>query len=208
MTKHAQHRFSRLLLPAYCSQAVLSYPAAVLTRLFHALSLRTGETTRETLLRLRALSPAAKKGHITASGTTAWFVFDREELSPAISRNSSLDAIEVTLRSSVPVDVMLAPVFTGDLTKRGQLVARPAPRANALITGVSGTVTIRMRMILPDNSGNFTGFAVEALRSASSGGRGTELHDKTPYADITSVIFSGAKPDGKLIGPPLGGFWP
>jgi hypothetical protein len=188
MTKHAQHRFFAIIVAC-----VLLAGSFVVSgcRADSALSCSVppnpGETTRETLLRLRALSPAAKKGHITASGTTAWFVFDREELSSAISRNSSLDAIEVTLRSSVPVDVMLAPVFTGDLTKRGQLVARPAPRANALITGVSGTVTIRMRMILPDNSGNFTGFAVEALRSASSGGRGTELHDKTPYADITSV---------------------
>ena len=102
MTKHAQHRFFAIIVAC-----VLLAGSFVVSgcRADSALSCSVppnpGETTRETLLRLRALSPAAKKGHITASGTTAWFVFDREELSSAIWE-PSLDALEVTLRSSVP----------------------------------------------------------------------------------------------------------
>ncbi len=138
-------------------------------------------------LHLRALSPAAQNGRITDSSTTAWFTFERKDISSHISQNPLLDAIEVTVRSSVPVDVMLAPVYGSDLTKRGKLVPNPEPRTNALITDVSGTVTIRMRMIPPQDTEKFIGFAVEALRSTSLG---TEHDDNTSYAEITSISFS------------------
>lgn len=139
---------------------------------------------------VKALSPAAKKGHISDSSTTAWFSFDADSLSDMLVSNSSLQAIEVTVQSSVPVDVMLAPVFTDDLTGRGRLVPNPAPRKNALVTGVSGTVTIRMTMIAPQNDTKYAGFAVEARRSVSQVDTGTELGSNTPYAKITSISLA------------------
>lgn len=140
-----------------------------------------GDNTR---LKLKALSPAAERGHISSVSTTAWFSFEPEVLSEVLSRDPSLDAIEVTVRTSVPVDVMLAPVFSEDLTKHGRLVSNPQSRPNALVTAVSDVVTIRMQMISPGNSGQFTGFAIEALPSAS---RGTEEGDDAPYAEIASI---------------------
>lgn len=158
--------------------------------------MRSGEdgNSAERSLSLRALSPAAKKGHITDSSTTAWFTFEPDELSTEVSHDPLRIAVEVIVRTSVPADVMLAPVFTDDLTKHGRIVQTPTARANALVTGVSGTVIIRMQMIPPDNPVKFAGFAVEALRSRHSDKTGTEVGDNTSeigdnmsYAEITSV---------------------
>lgn len=138
-------------------------------------------------LKLKALSPAAKRGQISFDSTTAWFIFEPEEFSAVISRDPLLDALEVTVTSSVPVDVMFAPVFTNDLTGRGKLVQNPASRSNAMVSGVSGKVTIRMSMIDSGNQDTVTGFAVEARLPENSGKTGTELDDNKPYAGITSI---------------------
>lgn len=160
-----------------------------------------GGSSVERFLNLRALSPAAKRGRITESSTTAWFAFESEDLSNTLEANPFLESIEVTVRSSVPVDVMLAPVFTEDLTTEGLIVPAPATRAYAMVSDVSGTVTIRMQMIQPDNRVTFAGLAVEAIRVASSSDTGTELYAKiTSISLVKSEIGWETGPDGYWAG--------
>lgn len=136
------------------------------------------------VLKLKALSPSAKNGRFVAPRSTAWFSFDEKSLTTILSRDSSLDSIEVTIKteSSVPLSIALAPVFKKDLTSRGTLANNPEIRSLSRVEQVAGTVVIRMQMASREPGNDILGFAVESLSTDT----GTELSSDS-YAVITDV---------------------
>jgi len=121
-------------------------------------SVPSGET-----LELHALSPSAKNGQLETPRSTAWFSFDEKAFTAILSRDPSLDSIEITVKNetSVPLSISLAPVFKKDITARGKLVKNPEVRTLSRVEQVAGTLSIRMKMVSPESENSLIGFAIE-----------------------------------------------
>lgn len=148
---------------------------------------------------LQALSAPAKKGIFTAPDTTAWFGFAGKQLLSEVTGSSGLDSVEVSVTTSVPVDVLLTPLYASDLRSGKKKTTSPSPRNSSLVSGVMGPVSIRMSMISSKTAGDVTGFAVSVFAPGSKKEKGTEH-----YAKITEIKLCPHK-TGWSIGE--SGYW-
>ncbi len=161
---------------------------------------------------LHALNAEAKDGQLEGPSSAAWFSFnpakvkienkDRDTAGYKAAEESLSIEIAVHTLTASPVQLSLGLVTPDDLTSRGTLVSKSAPRSLSVVDSASGIT--RIRMVFPPNG---TGAAITGFAVQLTGAEGTKARiisasiefAETGWQKTENYFWAGFPPEGGRI---------